>query len=120
MTLSFEDHGSYYIVRPNAPKINYENANEFSKEIVNAIEEKHLKNLAIDFLHVEFISSIGISALSIIKGIAKVNDCRVVLFGVNEEVLEILEQTGLVSLYKLVDTEKEAISYLKSAKTSIK
>lgn len=111
MVLKSEDKGNSVIVRINSNKINYENANLFSKQTVELIETKLPRNLAIDFTSVKYISSIGISALSVIKAISKINGCNIALFGLAPEVTEVLDQTGVSSLFEIVPSEKEALEF---------
>lgn len=107
MSLSIETVADYTIIRTDLTKINYENANNFSKETVDHIENKKPVNLAIDFTSITYISSIGISALSVIKGIAKINHCNLVLFGLSSSVLSVLEQTGLDTMFTILNNEAE-------------
>jgi anti-anti-sigma factor len=111
MVLSSENKENYTVLRSNIDKINYENANKFSKLTVDLIENEKPERLAIDLQNVKYISSIGISALSVIKGISKLNNCTIVLFNLTPEVFEILEQTGVNSLFKLLETEEEVTEY---------
>lgn len=105
MGLSIDTVNDYAIIRTDLTKINYENANNFSKETVEYIEKEKPENLAIDFTSITYISSIGISALSVIKGIAKINHCNLVLFGLSSSVLSVLEQTGLDTMFKILQDE---------------
>jgi anti-anti-sigma factor len=111
MVLSSENKGLYTIIRNDIEKINYENANKFSKLTVDIIENEQPKKLAIDLDGIKYISSIGISALSVIKGISKINDCTIVLFNISPDVMEILEQTGINALFKLLDSEEDVKEY---------
>lgn len=111
MVLTLEKKDDYVIVRTCFEKINYENANRFSKQAVDFIEKENPKNIAIDFQGIMYISSIGISALSVIKGISKMNHCNLVLFNLSGDVAGVLEQTGINSMFKILETEQEVVEY---------
>ncbi|MEW5822495.1 MAG: STAS domain-containing protein [Cyanobacteriota bacterium] len=113
MVLSTEKIDDYIIVKTKFSKINYENANKFSRQTVDLIEKDNPANLAIDLGGVTYVSSIGISALSVIKGISKINNCNLVLFNIAEEVSETLEQTGITSMFKILNTREEVLDYFK-------
>ena len=114
MVMNLIQKETFTIVKPNISKINYENANKFSKQTVDYIETEKPSNLAIDFKEISYISSIGISALSIIKGISKINNCQIVLYNLSSEVLETLEQTGVNTLFKILDDETEVMEYFRN------
>ncbi len=113
MVLTTVDKGEYKLLQPSISKLNYENANTFSKEIVNLMELEQPDRLAIDFSGISYISSIGISALSVIKGIAKLNNCKVVIFNLNKEISEIFKQTGVESFFPIFETERNVLEYYK-------
>lgn len=113
MVLTAEKKDTFTLIRTNLSKLNYENANKFSKQTVDIIENEQPQNLAIDCQGITYLSSIGISALSIIKGISEINKCTIVLFNISPIVLETLEQTGINTLFKLLDSEMEVIEYFK-------
>lgn len=120
MVLSTEKKDDYIIVKTKFEKINYENANKFSKQTVDLIEKETPNYLAIDFQGVSYISSIGISALSIIKGISKINNCNLVLFNIAQEVQDTLEQTGINSMFKILGTKAEVLEYIQEEKSEDK
>ena len=111
MVLTSEQISKGYIIKTESSKINYENANMFSKQAVELIENENPTCLAIDFSDITYISSIGISALSVIKGISKLNNCKLVLFGINEDISTVLEQTGLNTMFKILASKKEVLEY---------
>lgn len=113
MVLTLDKKEDFVIIRTNMQKINYENANKFSKDTVEFIENEEPENLAIDFHGIMYISSIGISALSVIKGISKMNQCNLVLFNLSRDVASVLEQTGINSMFKILETEEELEEYFK-------
>lgn len=113
MVLLAEKKENITFLRSEVEKLNYENANIFSKETVDIIEKENPELIAIDFSKIKYISSIGISALSVIKGISKINNCTILLFNINEEVSEILEQTGVNSLFKLLENEDDVLEFAK-------
>lgn len=66
--------------------------------------------LFIDFSCIEYISSAGLRAL--LKGLkkARTKNGRLVLFGLNEAVLEVFNISGFAKLFEINQDEKEALS----------
>lgn len=107
MALTSEVKGDFTIIRTNYSKLNYENANMYSKQVVDLIEKLLPKNLALDFKGIMYISSIGISALSVIKGITKINHVNLLLFNLAPDVIETLKMSGMDTMFSIVDDESK-------------
>ena len=82
----------------------------------NSLEEKFLtlieaqeKHFAVNFLHVNYISSGGLRVLLKAAKILKKANGRIVLFGLKDYIKEIFELAGFVSLFSIYSDEALAL-----------
>ncbi len=92
-------------------RIDASTSNLLEKEINDLIEKKHL-SLLVDFFEVEYLSSAGMRVL--LSGAKKMKNSggNFLLFGMNDEVMEIIKMAGFEKILRIFSSEKEALSAL--------
>ncbi|MEI9479989.1 MAG: STAS domain-containing protein [Deltaproteobacteria bacterium] len=83
----------------------------FEKEIV-AFLAKEKQGMALDFGHLDYISSSGLRALILGAKKAKANNGALVLFGLKQQVLEVFDISGFSSILTILPGEAEALAYI--------
>jgi len=68
-----------------------------------------VKNFICDFSQTEYISSAGLRVLIKAAKKTRQENGRIILFGLKEYVMEVLETAGFVQLFKIVKTQEEAL-----------
>lgn len=92
--------------------IDSKTAPEFEKAALASI--KNQGQVIIDLSKVEFLSSAGLRVLLMIYRQIKVQNGKVVLVGVSEEIQEVMSNTGFINFFIIVGTIEEGIQTLKS------
>jgi anti-sigma B factor antagonist len=72
-------------------------------------------NVIIDLTKVGFMSSAGLRVLLMVYRNIKVNDGKVFLVGVSEEIQDIMSSTGFISFFSITEKLDEALLLLKKA-----
>ncbi len=70
---------------------------------------KKTPRLAVNLTNVRYVDSSGIASLVEVLKAARISDKRLVLFGLNEPVQEVLQLTRLTKIFEIRKTEKEAL-----------
>ena len=83
----------------------------FEKEIV-AFLAKEKQGMALDFKHLDYISSSGLRALILGAKKAKANNGALVLFGLKQQVMEVFDISGFSSILTILPGEAEALAYI--------
>ncbi|MBN1914887.1 MAG: STAS domain-containing protein [Parachlamydiales bacterium] len=76
---------------------------------INALLEEGYSSLAIDFSSVEYLSSAGMRLLLSVTKNLKKKEGDLILFSIDEEVMEIIKMAGFENLFHICSTEKEAL-----------
>lgn len=79
------------------------------KEVQENIDKKNY-HLLIDFFEVDYLSSAGMRVLLAAAKKIKAQNGILCLFGLNEEVMEIIKMAGFDKILRIFSTEKEALS----------
>jgi len=87
--------------------------------------ENHLKqtlsdgpsNLLIDMAGVDYVTSFGLRSILIIAKQLSPSGHKLILFGVNAAVLEVLRISGFLKIIEVVDGQAEALEKAAAAKT---
>ena len=79
------------------------------KEIQDNLNKKNYR-LTLDFFEVDYLSSAGMRVLLSAAKKIKAQNGSFSLFGINEEVMEIIKMAGFDKILRIFSTEKEAIS----------
>ncbi|MBU1078720.1 MAG: STAS domain-containing protein [Spirochaetes bacterium] len=69
-------------------------------------------NMIMDFTHVNYMSSSGVGALFNLDKVARENNKKFMLFGLNPSVKKIIELTKLYDKFLIYQTEDEAVKQL--------
>lgn len=70
---------------------------------------KRTPRLAVNLSDVRYVDSSGIASLVEVLKMARNTDKRLVLFGLNEPVQDVLQLTRLAKIFEIRKTEKEAM-----------
>ena len=81
------------------------------RKIHSLIDEHHHKIL-LDFFHVDYLSSAGMRLLLATSKNLKSKKGALLLFSINEEVLEIIKLAGFEKILQIFESEQEAIQYM--------
>lgn len=91
--------------------INAHTVQEFEKSVQSALEEKNFRIL-INCKDLQYINSSGLGVLMGVIEEIQDNDGFLYLSNMNETVFNIFDTLGFTHLFKVFDTEEEAISSL--------
>ncbi len=81
------------------------------RKINSLFEERHY-HLLLDFLHVDYLSSAGMRQLLAASKKLKSKKGALVLFSINEEVMEIIKLAGFEKILLIFESEQEAQQYM--------
>ena len=81
------------------------------RKINSLIEERHY-HLLLDFLHVDYLSSAGMRLLLAFSKKLKSKKGALVLFSINEEVMEIVKLAGFDKILLIFESEQDAIQHM--------
>ncbi len=109
--LKIIESGNAIILRFSG-KLDFTNADDLEREIQSLIGTRKL-NLIFNLSEVTFISSSGIRVLMVSMKIAAGYNLKVLFVAVNEKAKHLLEILGLLDQIKILETEEEALSFLK-------
>ncbi|MDD3052284.1 MAG: STAS domain-containing protein [Candidatus Cloacimonetes bacterium] len=80
---------------------------EFEEKILSLYEERN-RGVIIDFTKVNYVSSAGLRALLRAAKKMKLHEGGLALFGLNENVVELLKMAGFFSLFEIFDNQADA------------
>ena len=82
------------------------------RKLISLVEEHHVR-LLLDFTHVDYLSSAGLRVLLSISKKAKAQKGFLVLFALQEGVLDIVKMAGFDKIFHISLNEKEALQAYK-------
>lgn len=88
------------------------NASFFQNQIKKVIAAGYI-NIVFNCTGLNYVSSTGIGAFSLFLKLVKAQAGDIVLFGLNHKVEEIMTLLGFTQIFKIVNTEDEAVLYFK-------
>jgi anti-sigma B factor antagonist len=91
--------------------IDSKTASEFQNAAMSVVKSQ--AQVIIDLSKVEFLSSAGLRVLLMIYRQIKVQDGKVVLVGVSEEIQGVMSDTGFISYFIIANSIEEGIKLLK-------
>ncbi len=97
--------------------INAHTVQEFEKSVQSALEEQNFRIL-INCKELQYINSSGLGVLMGVIEEIQENDGFLYLSNMNETVFNIFDTLGFTHLFKVFDTEEEAISSLQGGADS--
>ena len=110
MEISKEQVGDAYVVSPTG-RLDGIYSTAFAKEVGELIGGINPKIL-IDFAEIDFVTSAGIRAVLLLMKKAKASGAAFGLCGVNDQVREILDATGLESIIPIYPGRTEGLAAL--------
>lgn len=93
--------------------IDYQNSDEFATELNNVINEENNK-IIIDFIDSEYLDSSGIGVFISAKTKLDRLCGKLVLINLQDQVRQIFQLSKLIGLFKVCDTETDAINLISS------
>ncbi len=88
--------------------IDSKTASEVQQKVLEASVESD--NVIIDLTKVDFVSSAGLRVLLMVYRQIKSKNGKVILVGVSEEITEVMEMTGFINFFEIIDTVTNALS----------
>ena len=85
---------------------------ELGQELFDLVERDDRKNLVLNFSNVEFLSSAALGKLITFEKKAKRNDSQLFLTNISPEIFQVFAITNLDKLFKIKDTEADALAVL--------
>lgn len=113
MDINKEQVGDAYVVSPTG-RLDGIYSTAFAKEVGELIAGAHPKIL-IDFAEIDFVTSAGIRAVLLLMKKAKASGAAFALCGVNDQVREVLDATGLESIIPIYPDRTEGLAALNEA-----
>ncbi len=113
MDINKEQVGDAYVVSPTG-RLDGIYSTAFANEVGELIAGAHPKIL-IDFAEIDFVTSAGIRAVLLLMKKAKASGAAFALCGVNDQVREVLDATGLESIIPIYPDRTEGLAALNEA-----
>ena len=113
MEINKEQIGDAYVVSPTG-RLDGIYSSAFAKEVGELIAGANPKIL-IDFAEIDFVTSAGIRAVLLLIKKAKASGAAFALCGVNEQVREVLDTTGLEPMIPIYPERHEGLAALNEA-----
>jgi len=115
MEISKEQIGDAYVVSPTG-RLDGIYSTAFAKEVGELIAGANPKIL-IDFAEIDYVTSAGIRAVLLLMKKAKASGAAFALCGVNNQVREVLDATGLEPIIPIHPGRTEGLAALDEAQT---
>jgi anti-sigma B factor antagonist len=113
MEMTKERVGDAYVVSPNG-RLDGIYSTAFAKEVGELIAGENPKIL-IDFAEIDFVTSAGIRAVLLLMKKAKASGAAFALCGVNEQVREVLDATGLEPIIPIYPGRPDGLAALNAS-----
>ena len=117
MEINKEQFGDAYVVSPTG-RLDGIYSTAFAKDVGELIAGAHPKIL-IDFAEIDFVTSAGIRAVLLLMKKAKASGAAFALCGVNDQVREVLDTTGLESIVPIYPGRTEGLAALDEAQAKL-
>jgi len=104
--------GSVAILQVSGKLVN-STAATFEKSVLERVE-KGIKGLIFDFSGMEFLSSMGIRSITSILKVARTFKIKVAVFGLQVQVAEVFDLSGMSDMMDIYPTQEEAFNAVKS------
>jgi anti-sigma B factor antagonist len=90
--------------------IDLANSPTMRKALLGEIKEKHTRRVYLNLKAVRYIDSSGIASL--VEGLkaARDNGARLILYGLNASVREVMELSRLQKIFEIYDSEEQALA----------
>lgn len=111
MNFTIEDKGKYTLVTTNADKLDTTCAPELKSELVY-LNKTNVRNIIIDLKNTRYCDSSGLSALLVANRLCKSVNGTLVVCGLQEPVLKLVQISQLESVLSITPTLNEAVDLL--------
>jgi len=109
--LDVEDHGDIAVVTFIDNKIiDEQNINAIGEDLVRLVDELGRRKILLNFSKVEFLSSAALGKLIALNRKLQGVKGSLVLCGISKEISEVFKITRLDKLFKIKNTEQEALA----------
>jgi anti-sigma B factor antagonist len=90
--------------------IDLANSPAMRKTLLGEIKDKHTPKVFLNLKNVRYIDSSGIASL--VEGLkaSRDNGARMILYGLNASVKEVMELSRLQKIFEIYDTEEQALA----------
>ncbi len=105
-TTDFDEHGA--VVRVTVHKLDEYEATRFISEFKAYLTNSGKRRIVMDYSEVEFVSSAGLGAMITTSNAVSECEGKMVLTGINENVLQVMKLTKLNRLLKIEKTLDKA------------
>ena len=78
---------------------------------LNALIAEHHHQILLDFLHIDYLSSAGLRLLLSFSKALKGKKGALILFSLDDEVMEIIKLAGFEKILLIFENEQEALQY---------
>lgn len=85
---------------------------ELGQELFDLVENEDRKKLVLNFSNVEFLSSAALGKLITFEKKTKRRDAELILTNISPEIYQVFAITNLDKLFKIKDTEADALAIL--------
>jgi anti-anti-sigma factor len=110
MDVKITDESGVILLEP-AGAIDTRSSIEFERKVLEALESPS-RRFAVDFGHVDLITSAGIRVLVMLAQRLRALDGRLVLCGFNEQIQTVFEIAGLAQHFQIAATRQDAMARL--------
>lgn len=112
MELNFRQNDEITIVDIDCQELNHSVSHEFQRQISSALENKQFI-LALNMGKIDFMDSMGIGTLITLRNKLMKEKGKIAMFKINDRVKKIIDIAALHKIFKLYETEEEAIKGLR-------
>ncbi|WP_027178010.1 STAS domain-containing protein [Maridesulfovibrio bastinii] len=112
MELNFRQKDEITIVDINCQELNHSVSHEFQRLIAPTLENKNFI-LALNMSKVDFMDSMGIGTIITLRNRLMKEKGNIAMFNINDRVKKIIDIAALNKIFKLYDTEEDAIAGLR-------
>jgi anti-sigma B factor antagonist len=85
---------------------------ELGQELFDLVEKEQKTKLVVNFANVEFLSSAALGKLITFEKLAKRSNAELILTNIAPEIFQVFAITNLDKLFKIRDTEADALAVL--------
>lgn len=112
MELNFRQKDEITIVDIDYQELNHSVSHEFQRQMAPILENKQFI-IALNMGNVDFMDSMGIGTLITLRNKLMKEKGRIAMFKINDRVKKIIDIAALHKIFKLYDSEEEAIAGLR-------
>lgn len=103
LTLTKTNDKDYDVTINNVSRINIINSTKIGNHLIQLTHEPN-QRIYLNLKGISFIDSTGFNTLLKVQRIASLNNIRLIIYNVNEDVLELFELLGLNNEFEIINT----------------